>query len=255
MEYVDNQIRDLGLLLIDIGSILISSGASTDRTRKTVNRISGAYGFQTDMFITHRAIMLTVHGTVHEQTYSIVKRTNPHLVNFKIVSGISRMSWKVVEENWDLNKIRDEINRLISLPPYHRWLVTLMIGLAGASFCRLFGGGIIEMLVALVATSAGFIIRHVATKRKYNPYLCVYFAALTASLISGLSVKLNIGVSPELAFATSVLFLIPGVPLINAFSDIIDGNPMNAIIRAINGLTIAFAIALGLLTAMIVYQL
>jgi uncharacterized membrane protein YjjP (DUF1212 family) len=57
------------------------------------------------------------------------------------------------------------------------------------------------------------------------------------------------------AFATSVLFLIPGVPLINSFSDLIDGNIMNGIVRGVNGLIIAFAIALGLLTAMQVYQL
>jgi len=39
------------------------------------------------------------------------------------------------------------------------------------------------------------------------------------------------------------------------FSDMIDGNLMNGLIRGLNGLIIAFGIALGLLTTMIIYQI
>jgi uncharacterized membrane protein YjjP (DUF1212 family) len=59
----------------------------------------------------------------------------------------------------------------------------------------------------------------------------------------------------EHAFATSVLFLIPGVPLINSFSDLIDGNLQNGIVRGLNGLIISFVIALGLLTTVLIYQI
>jgi len=254
MHETVNKFKELGLILLDIGALLMSSGASTARTRNTVNRISEAYGYQTDMFITHRAIMLTVHDENNLCTFSCVKRTSPHGVNFRVVSGISRMSWKVMEDYWTLHQIKTELKRLVSLPFYPRWLVLIMIAMTGASFCHLFGGGTIEMLVAFFATLMGHFIRQEAMKHEFNPYLSVYFASLVASLVAGLSVKLDIGVSPELAFATSVLFLIPGVPLINMFSDIIDGNLMNGLIRGINGLTIAFAIALGLMSAMKIYQ-
>jgi uncharacterized membrane protein YjjP (DUF1212 family) len=50
------------------------------------------------------------------------------------------------------------------------------------------------------------------------------------------------------------LFLIPGVPLINTFSDLIDGNLQNALVRGLNGLTISFSIAIGLLTSMFLYR-
>jgi uncharacterized membrane protein YjjP (DUF1212 family) len=72
-------------------------------------------------------------------------------------------------------------------------------------------------------------------------------------MIAGLSVKLGIGDTPEHALATSVLFLIPGVPLINSFTDLIDGNTLNGIVRGINGFIMAFAIALGLMIAMKIY--
>ena len=72
-------------------------------------------------------------------------------------------------------------------------------------------------------------------------------------MISGLSVKLGIGDTPEHALATSVLFLIPGVPLINSLTDMIDGNTLNGIVRGVTGLIMAFAIALGLMIAIQIY--
>jgi uncharacterized membrane protein YjjP (DUF1212 family) len=255
MHEEHEKLKELGLVILNIGALLMSSGASTARTRLTINRISETYGYETDLFITHRALMLTIHDESNTNTFSCVKRTSPHGVNFKMVSGISRMSWKVWEETWPMDKIKAELDRLIHLPHYNRWLILLMISLAGSAFCRLFGGGIIEMVVSFLATFLGLFIRQEAIKLNFNPYLCVYFAALIASLITGASVKFNIGVTPELAFSASILFLIPGVPLINMVSDIIDGNIMNGIIRGINGLTISFAIALGLMSAMKIYQI
>ncbi|MDP4187919.1 MAG: threonine/serine exporter family protein [Bacteroidota bacterium] len=249
------EVKELGSTLLDIGTLLMSSGATTERIRNTVNRISESLGYHTDLFITHRALMLNISDEENDHFFNSLKRTSPHGANFKLVSGISRMSWRVVEEKWSVDQINKELDRLVAIPPYPRWILLLIISMAGGSFCRIAGGEGIEIVVAMVATFAGLFVRQEVSKLKFNPYLCIYIAALTASLISGLAVKLGIGNNPENAFSTSVLFLIPGIPLINSFSDIIDGNVMNGIIRGIHGLIITFAIAMGLLTAMFLYHI
>ncbi len=247
------KIKEVEEMLLDVGTLLMSSGASTGRVRITVNRIADALGYDAELLITSRSLMLTVAEEDSVNYSSSVRRTPPHGVNFKIVSGISRMSWRVIEEKLTIAQINLEIERLTSLPHYPRIIVLSTVALAGASFCRLFGGEGWELVVTFVATFFGLFIRQEAMKKRFNPYLSIVFASFAASLISGLSVKLGIGDSPEHAFATSVLFLIPGVPLINSLTDLIDGNTLNGIVRGVNGFTIAFAIALGLLFAMLVY--
>jgi uncharacterized membrane protein YjjP (DUF1212 family) len=165
-----------------------------------------------------------------------------------VVSGISHLSWNVLEQNWTVAQISDEVNRLKALPHYPRLVILGLVGMAGAAFCRIFGGGYIEMLVAFGATVAGLFVRQEAMRVKFNPYICVYFASLTASFIAGLAEIYQIGAQPDKAFATSVLFLVPGVPLINSVTDLLEGNLQNGIIRAMNGLIIAFSIAMGLFT-------
>jgi len=111
------------------------------------------------------------------------------------------------------------------------------------------------MLVAFVATFVGLFVRQEAIRVKFNPYVSVFFAAFAASFIAGLAEHYNIGEDPHKAFATSVLFLVPGVPLINSVTDLMDGNIQNGIVRAVNGLLIAFAIAMGLYGAKMILNL
>lgn len=254
MGATKEEMREMGAVLLEIGALLMSSGASSNRVRVTVDRIAEAFGFQAEMLVTNRALMLTLSDPENNEYVSRVKRTSPHGVNFMLVSGISRMSWKVVEQKWTLEQIRTDLKRLTSIPHYPRWVVLSLVALAGAAFCRLFGGNALELVVTFVATFAGLFIRQEAHHRGYNPYMCVFFASLTASLLSGGAVKSGIIPTLDHAFATSVLFLIPGVPLINSFTDIIDGNILNGMVRGVNGLIIVFSIALGLLGAMFIYQ-
>ncbi|WP_372755993.1 threonine/serine exporter ThrE family protein [Labilibaculum sp.] len=250
-----DKINKLCNILLEVGSLLMEAGANTFRIRVTVMRIASAFDYHAELLITHRALMVTVSNEKSNQFFSRLMQTSPHRVNFRIVSGLSRMSWHAVEEKWDLEMINQEIERLKSVPHYPRMVTLLMVALAGASFCRLFGGETIEMLVAFTATFVGLFIRQEVTKRDFNPYLCIFSAAFVSSMISGLAVYLHIGPNPEYAFATSVLYLIPGIPLINSLLDFLDGNIINGIVRGINGLIITFSIALGLLGAILIYNI
>ncbi len=253
--YTNEQIERLGSILLDIGSLLMSSGANSMRIRVTIDRIAGAFGFHSELLITHRALMLNLESKNQNHSFNMLKRTSPHGVNFRLVSGISKMSWKIASEAWTMDEIVNELERLKALPHYPRIIILSLVSCAGISFCRLFGGGVIEMTVVFIATFVGLFVRQEATKKRFNPYMCIFFASLTSSLISGLAVKYNLGANPQYAFATSVLYLIPGIPLVNSFSDLVDGNIMNGVVRGINGMTIVFAIALGLSSALFIYQI
>ena len=246
MNKLKEDAQSVGNILLEIGAMLMSSGASTSRVRVTMERVANGLGYGTELLITHRALMLTIIEKEQQHFFSRLKRISPHGVNFRVVSGISHLSWNVLEQYWTVAQISDELLRLKSLPHYPRLVVLGFVGLAGTAFCNIFGGGQIEMAVAFVATVAGLFIRQEAIKKKFNPYLCVFFAAFAASLIAGLAEHFHIGLQPDKALATSVLFLVPGVPLINSVSDLMDGNIQNGMVRAMNGLMIAFSIAMGL---------
>lgn len=250
-HHTDTEVKELGATLLNIGALLMVSGASTARIRNTITRIATSFGYNADMLISQRTLMLSLYDEDNNYFFNSLKRTSPHGVNFTVLSGMSKMSWQVLEEKWTVRQINEEVERLVGLPHYRRWIVLALVGLAGSSFCRVAGGDVTDMLVVFIATFSGLFIRQQTLKKGFNPYMCIYFASLTASFIAGPLVRFGTGHFQEHAFATSVLFLIPGVPLINSFSDMIEGNSQNGLIRGLNGFIISFAIALGMLTSML----
>ena len=163
-----------------------------------------------------------------------------------VVSAISRMSWKVSVECWPLTDIAQEVERIRRIPHYPKMILLIMISLAGMAFCRLAGGEIPAMLLAGAATAIGFTARNKMLSSGYNLALSIAAAAFIVTAISGLGLVFHWGDSPEIAVATSVLFLIPGVPMINSIIDLLHGHIIVGQARAMQGIVIAFAIAMGI---------
>lgn len=251
-----NDKNKLASCLLEIGSLLMSSGASTGRIRVIINRIANALGYNPELMITHRAIILTLTDDKGDETsFSRIKRISPHGVNFTMVSGLSHLSWNIAEKKWSLSKVENEIERLKKLPHYPRILILASIGLADASFCYLFGGGWKEMTITFMATVVGLFVRQEIMKRKFNPYIGVYMGAFIAAIVASASAYLPFTIDTHKALATCVLYLIPGIPLINSVTDLIDGNILNGLVRGTNCILISFAIALGLLTATLIFNI
>ncbi|MBC7890469.1 MAG: threonine/serine exporter family protein [Ferruginibacter sp.] len=254
-QQTNSEAKEFGSLLLDVGVYLLSSGASCSRIRITMRRLAIAYNYSPHISIAPKSISLALNDEADNALFSGMRTTPAQGVNFKTISGISRLSWNASENDLSVQQVRDELSRLIALPHYPRLVILLFVSVAGSAFCFTFGGTLLEMIITFGATFCGLFMRQEAIKHKFNPYICVYIGALVASLFAGAFVKAGLNINFEHAFATSVLYLIPGVPLINCFTDLIDGNILNGVVRGINALMFALAIALGLLSAMLIYNL
>jgi uncharacterized membrane protein YjjP (DUF1212 family) len=249
------EMDQLGSLLLEVGVSLLSSGASCARIRITMKRLAASFSYNAHISIAPKSVSLTLNKEPDTAIFNGMRSIVAQGVNFKNISGISRLSWDALEKKYSIQQVQAELNRLLALPHYTRLVILFFVILSGSGFCFSFGGKLPEMVIAFGATFCGLFVRQEVVKHKFNPFISVYLAALIASLFAGAFVKAGLNINFEHAFATSVLFLIPGVPLINCFTDLIDGNTLNGIVRGINALMFALAIALGLLTTMFMYHL
>ena len=255
MDITTKNVNRLGMLLLRTGLLMLGNGASTSRIRITVDRIAHAYGFLDDLLITHRALTLTLMTKEHEPLFSSVNRIGQMGVNFSIISGISKMSLNIELNPWSLDEYEKELERISNERTYGFPLRLILVSLAGAAFCSIAGGELIAIAVAFLATFAGFFVRHKISNMHFNMFLNIFFASLTATLVAGAFRYFLTENNMDPAFASSVLFLIPGVPLINSINDLIDGNLLNGILRVVNGLIISFMIALGMICSILFYNL
>lgn len=233
----------------------MTSGANSNLILTVLNRFSYVLGYEARVFITHRAFMMTLVSIDKKSQYTEIKRLPQHGVNFSVISELGRMSIKAMTFNWDYDRVFSEVNRIELSKRYPRSIVLIAVSLSGAGFCNLFGGDWVNMIVVFVATLVGLFIRQETHKRQFNAYFCIYLAALASSLITASAWYYDIGFHPQLAIATAVLYLIPGVPLINSFIDFIDGFIINGVVRFVNGLISIFSIAMALFLVMWLFNI
>jgi len=237
-------------LLLEISVILMRSGGNTKRVISCVNRFANALELKSHALISHKSIIMTITDIKTKAHYTEVTQIPSYQNNFLKLSEVSRASWDAIDYDWDYEQIKDKIEQINQKKTYPKSLVWFSISLAGASFARLFGGDYIGMLVSFIATLTGLFTLHYSNYFTDNRYVRTYLAAFIASLLSGVSVLQNWGETPEIAMATSVLFLIPGVPLINSFNDLYNNHILNGTVRFISGIMLVLSIGLGLISAM-----
>ncbi len=240
-------IQELSNFLLDFATTLMAVGSHTSRVVRNVTRIADSFDYGVDMTVFQRNITMTIK---HRDDYSIrrtyVRRIPAAALNFRTISDLSSLSWDAYDNHLELAEIQKQYSRIITRPPMSRWLVLVLVAFANAAFCRLFGGDLMAMGLVWVATLVGFFVRQELMKRHVNHMVVFVVCAFIASLIAGLGFRYHWGTTEDIALGTSVLFLIPGVPLINSIIDILEGHVLVGWSRAINAFILIICIALGL---------
>lgn len=242
-------------LLLEISSLLMVSGANTNRVNLSINRFATALNFKASSLISHKTIIMTLLDEETNKSCTRVQNIPPYIINFSIISAISKASWHALTENWTLEQIFDEIEKIKKIKRYPRIVILIAVSLAGAGFCNIFKGDYLNMLVSFVSTFFGLFIFQQTHQLKYNLYIRIFLGSLIASVTASLGILYHIGTHPQAALATSILFLVPGVALINSFSDLLDNNILNGVVRFTTGLMTVLAMAIGLFLAMYLFQL
>lgn len=193
--------------------------------------------------------MVRDHDT-HESVTMV--RPSKHIaLNFRIVAELSSLSWDTHDLKLSPQQARARYNDIIQRKRMSRWVVLLLVACANASFCRLFGGDIVGMAMVFTSTAVAFFVRQEMMNRHMNHSIVFIVASFISSLIAGLGVYHSWGSTPEIALATSVLFLIPGVPLINSIMDLLEGHVLVGISRMVNASILIVSITIGFMMSLL----
>lgn len=248
------ELRDIIDLSLLAGQLLLQHGADTQMVEETIHRLGTALGCDwLDILVSPNAVVITVSSGIEFRTK--VRRVVSLGVNMSIVTEVSRLRARVERGELDRFGLRAELKRIAGIHShYNRWLVVGMVGLACAAFSRLFGADWPNFIVTFVASSSAMFVRQELNRRQFNLFLVVVVTAFVAGAVASLGIRLGFGVQAQFAMASSVLLLVPGVPLINSAEDLIKGHFVTGIVRGVTGGLIALCIAVGLLLAMAVFR-
>ncbi len=254
-------------LLLHTGALLLGSGANSTRIERAIFDAARILRLPPDHVHLHlnlRTIMISVEdGGRYVTKFRKVKALG---VNMLIISGMQRALERMVASGATADELRSELKRVGSLgQAYPEWLLILAVGLADGGFCTVLGGSVSAILFAVLGTMTGLFVRRKLHHAGFNLYFTVMIAAFVACVVAALNIpchapllgllnNLGLGVAadtaPTLAVAASVLYLIPGVPLINTFDDLLDGYTMMGLGRVTIATLIVLSVTCGMVVAL-----
>jgi uncharacterized membrane protein YjjP (DUF1212 family) len=231
--------------------MLLQSGADSNRIERNLRRTALFLGIDKDKFhlhITYTTLMLNINDGVKSITK--FRKCSGHGVNMTTVSAVSRLTWTAMENEYSLDRFEEELDRIETIGyHYTEWLIILSVGLACGGFCLLFGSDWAAVCISTIAASTALFVRRRLHKKVKNNYVVIAASAFVATFISCLAASFHLSETPDRPVFASVLFLVPGVPLINSIDDMIDGFTIVGFTRGLVAMLSIVALAFGMTAA------
>ena len=228
----------------EYATYLLGSGVHTSRVIRNSQRIGASQGVEVQLTSFQKSTILSVRDETSGEVITRVVKIPALPISFERNSDLSTLSWDALDEHMPLEEIRLRYRSLVDKPRIDPIFVLVTVGMANASFCRLFGGDWTAVSIVFTATLVGFAAKQRMQAHGLNHFLIFILSAFMASLCA--SSALRFDCTAEIALATSPLFLVPGVPLINGVIDIVEGHILIGCSRLINALLLIICIAIGL---------
>ena len=230
--------------IADYATYLLASGVHTSRVIRNSQRIGQSQGVDIQLSSFQKSTILTVRDDATGEAVTRVVKIPALPISFERNSDLSALSWDACDLRLSLAEIRRRYDEIVARPRLDPIFTLILVGLANASFCRLFGGEWCAVGIVFTATLLGFYLKQRMQAKGFNHYVIFIASAFAASMYA--SVAMIFDTTSEVAIATSVLYLIPGVPLINGVIDIVEGHILIGFSRLINALLLIICIAIGL---------
>lgn len=239
--------RRLANLVLDMATYLLASGAHCGRVNRNINRIANVWNFDVHLQLTFKGVLTTVIDRNNPENVVTRYREAPtHSIHLNVLSEVSALSWRVHDDKLGIEEVEKQYSKIKELKSYNTLTVSIAIAFSCAGLCLFSSGDYLNALVAFIAAFLGFLVRSFMAKEKFNAIIHISAAAFVTTLITTLGTKFGIGGHPEAAIATAVLYLIPGVPLINSVIDLIEGYITSSINRMLFSGFVLLCIAAGM---------
>lgn len=237
--------------ILDIGELLLTSGAEVMRVEDTVTRLCGAYGFvKSDVFTIISSMVITVR-TARGRMITQTRRIRHQDVNLDRIAQANALSRRLCREPMPMEELREEIRRLQNSRSYPFWVHVALYAVVSAAFCLFFGGNIWDAAAAFLSGVFLRLMIRVIGKLQMNDIL----HCMLASFLAGVSVValgyLGLAQNADKVIIGNIMLLIPGLLFTSSIRDMINGDILSGLLGICQAVLKAAAVAIGFAIVML----
>lgn len=239
-------------LALRAGHILLENGAEIFRVEETMNRICHYYGLRSgNTFVVGNGIIVTA-GSEQESFYAKVQNIAVSGNHLDKIAAVNQLSREIEQGLHTVEGAQKELDRICTLQENGKGLQIIASGLSSAAFCYLFGGGLVDCVIALFSGLLLYV---------YVLYISIHLSKIVGNILGGALATvfcrsiylLGIGEQLNAMITGSMMVLTPGVAFTNAIREMANADYISGTVRMMDALVsfISIALGVGLGTALI----
>lgn len=134
------ELKAIARFVAEYATRLMGSGVHTSRVVRNTKRLGEALGVRVIVSAFQRVVNFSVFDDESGEVYSEVVDIPPLPISFELNAELSALSWEAYDRRLSLEEIEARYREIIARPRIDPLFTLVVVGLANAAFCRLFGG-------------------------------------------------------------------------------------------------------------------
>ena len=233
---------------MEAGHILLENGAEIFRVEETMERIAAHFGVERKEFFVLSNGIFTTGDSLPGQPggqYARVQHIPVRGAQLNRVVAVNQLS-REIEAGLHTPKEAKawllDIQRMPEKPKMHQVLAS---GVGSACFCFLFGGDVVDSMVAFLSGFVLYVYLLYLLRGRMSKIATNISGGALVTLIAVFLYQAGIGHHLDKVIIGSIIPLVPGVNFTNAIRDIADQDYIAGSVRMLDALLVTFCIALG----------
>jgi uncharacterized membrane protein YjjP (DUF1212 family) len=237
-------------VLVRFAALMVQVGNTAVRTREWIDSIAPRLGFEV-VSVLVSLDSVTISGRRRGEWLTAMRGLGPPGINVSRLAQLEQLA-KILPSESPPAELAKDLAKIESASSHYSFAqLAAAVGLASGGFAFLNGAAMPETLAATLGGGLGQGFRSWLSGRRLNQHAV---AALSATLATGVYVVAALAGSHfgfkfahyPAGFIASVLFLVPGFPLIAALFDLLQYQTVAALSRLAYGVMMLLAVAFGL---------
>ena len=231
--------------ILDIAEEMLVCGAGVDRVEDSIERMCYAYGCdRVNAFIITSNIQVTIedpNGEIITQIRRLVRNDT----NFDRLDYLNNLSRYICANKPSLPELIEKYEEVMNRKEYPVWIDYLGAVLVASGFCVFFGGDVLDAVSAGLLGVIITVIRRFMSKVEENQMAKAFVSSIVAGVAAILCVMIGIGDHVDKIMIGGIMLLIPGIAMTNSIRDMLIGDIVTGLLRFVNSVLVAGAIACG----------
>lgn len=236
--------------LLRFGGLMLSAGETAFRVRRSMGAIACGLGFES-LSVQLGARNLVVTGSRNGETATLVRDVGIPSVNTERIGALEALA-RCIPLEMTAHEFATQLASIENAPPrYSISQTAAAVGAACGAFAFLNGASWVEIAACSIAGGVGQGLKSFLIRRRFNQYAVTALCAMVASALYCVASALAHGAGfggprSSVSLVSSVLFLIPGFPLVTALLDQLQHETAAAVSRLAHAIMFVLTAAMGL---------